>query len=561
MLFEDLARASVAVTATSKRNEKVAVLADVLRRLTPHEIEPAVAFLVGTTPLGRIGVGWSTLADVRCSPAESATLTVGDVDASLRAIEAMGGSGVHAARRDELERLLGASTADEQRLLRGILSGELRQGALEGVLTTAVAKAADVPVGAVRRATMMAGGLGDAAVAGLTGGRTALDAIDLEPLRPVQPMLASPATNVAEAVGELGRDGPVQVDWKLDGARVQAHRRDGEVRLFTRNLNDVTARLGEVAESVAAMPGGDLVLDGEAMGVLDDGSPRAFQDSMRATTSLDAFFFDVLVADGQSVHDEPLTLRREVLAATVPQRSRLPSIVTADVAEAEAFLGGAIDAGHEGVMIKDLDEPYEAGRRGTGWRKVKPVYTFDLVVLAVEWGSGRRRGFLSNIHLGARDPESGGFVMVGKTFKGMTDEMLRWQTARFEELRLGEGPIWGRHAVHVARAGGGDRGRRGAVVDDLSRRGRPSVRAGQAVPRRQVGGRRRHDRLGALAHPPDGLNSRRRLRDRAGWWRIGSRSPPWRCFDSTSGRWAPARARSPCRSITISPTGTSSDSY
>jgi len=451
MLFEELAHASVTVAATTKRNEKVGVLADVLRRLAPGEIEPAVAFLVGTTPLGRIGVGWSTLADVRSSPADDATLTVADVDRSFRSIEAMGGTGVQAARRSELERLLGASTRDEQRLIRGILSGELRQGALEGVLTTAVAKAADVPVGTVRRASMMAGGLGPAAVAGLTDGRAALDAIDLEPLRPVQPMLASPSASVAEAINEVGREsGAVQVDWKLDGARVQAHRRDGEVRLFTRNLNDVTGRLADVAETVAAMPGGDLVLDGEAMGVLDDGSPLAFQDSMRVATSLDAFFFDVLVADGQSVHDEPLTLRRDVLAATVPPDSRLPSIVTADVAEAEEFLAGAIDAGHEGVMIKDLAKTYEAGRRGTGWKKVKPVYTFDLVVLAVEWGSGRRRGFLSNIHLGARDSDTGGFVMVGKTFKGMTDEMLRWQTVRFEQLRLGEGPLWGRHAVHLA---------------------------------------------------------------------------------------------------------------
>lgn len=447
MLFTELAQASVAVTATSKRNEKVDVLAAVLRRLAPDEIEPAAAFLVGTTPLGRIGVGWSTLADVRSSPAERATLTVRDVDRSLRAIEALAGSGVQAARRHELEKLLDACVAAEQRLVRGILSGELRQGALDGVLTTAVARAADVPVGAVRRAAMMAGGLAAAAAAGLTGGRAALDAIDLEPLRPVQPMLASAAGSVAEAIGEAGE---VQVDWKLDGARVQAHRRDGEVRLFTRNLNDVTGRLADVALTVAAMPGGDLVLDGEAMGLLDDGSPRAFQDSMRVSTALDAFFFDVLFADGESVHDEPLAVRREALRATVPERSRLPSIVTADVAEAEAFLDGAIDAGHEGVMVKDLDKAYEAGRRGTGWRKVKPVYTFDLVVLAVEWGSGRRRGFLSNIHLGARDSDSGGFVMVGKTFKGMTDEMLRWQTSRFEELRLGEGPLWGRHAVHLA---------------------------------------------------------------------------------------------------------------
>jgi len=446
VLFVELARASTTVAATSKRNEKVAVLADLLRRLAPDEVEPAVAFLVGTTPLGRIGVGWATLANVRATPAEEPTLTVLDVDRVFRSIEAMSGDGVHATRNDALERLLSAATPDEQRLVRGILAGELRQGALTGVLTTAVANAADVPVAAVRRGAMMAGDLGPAALAALTGGRAALDAVDLQPLRPVQPMLASPAADVAEAIDATGL---AQVDWKLDGARVQAHRRDGDVRLFTRNLNDVTDRLPDVVRTVLAMPGGDLVLDGEAMGLLDDGSPRTFQDTMRRSTRLQAFFFDVLHVDGQPVHDEALSVRREILVATVPEESRLPSIVTADVVEAEAFLAAAIEAGHEGVMVKDLALPYQAGRRGKGWRKVKPVHTFDLVVLAVEWGHGRRRGFLSNIHLGARDPDTGGFVMVGKTFKGMTDEMLRWQTERFSELSLGEGDVGGRHAVHL----------------------------------------------------------------------------------------------------------------
>jgi len=445
MLFEDLADVSIDVAATSKRNAKIGLLAAVLRRAAPDEIEAVVAFLMGTTPLGRIGVGWSTLSEVRASPAPLATLAVLDVDRSFRTLEAMDGSGVQAARRSELGRLLEAATENEQRLIRGILSGEVRQGALEGVLAAAVAGAADVPVSAVRRGAMMAGGLTGAAVAALVGGRSELDAIDLRPLRPVQPMLASPGSSVADAMASTDE---AQVDWKLDGVRVQAHRSGGEVRLFTRNLNDITGRLAAVADMVRAMPGGDLVLDGEAMGLMEDGSPQAFQDSMRVATPLDAFFFDVLVADGESVHDEPLSVRRQVLASTVPDRSRLPSIITADVVEAEAFLERAIAAGHEGVMVKDLTKPYEAGRRGTGWQKVKPVYTFDLVVLAVEWGSGRRRGLLSNIHLGARDP-AGGWVMVGKTFKGMTDEMLRWQTERFGELSLGEGEIGGRRAVHL----------------------------------------------------------------------------------------------------------------
>lgn len=463
MLFDELAAASASVAATTKRNEKVAVLADALRRCAPDEIVPAVAFLTGTTPLGRIGVGWSTLADVHADPVDHAVWEVAEVDRRLRLIEAMAGDGVGVARREALADLLGDATLREQRLLRGVLSGELRQGALGGVMTTAVAKAAGVSVGAVRRAAMIAGDLGVAAVAGLTGGVAALDSVALEPLRPVQPMLASPGSSVAEALTEVGVG---QVDWKLDGIRLQAHRRGTEIALFTRNLNDVTERLPGVVEVVGSLPGGDLVLDGEAMGMMDDGSPRRFQDTMGdfgadrpgdaapgegRGDGLGAYFFDLLHVDGSPVHDEPLSVRRDLLAATVPESSRLPSIVTADVAEADAFLGRAIAAGHEGVMVKDLGQPYEAGRRGKGWRKVKPVYTLDLVVLAIEWGHGRRRGMLSNLHLGARSgaESANEFLMVGKTFKGMTDEMLRWQTERFGALKIGEGTGRDSHVVHV----------------------------------------------------------------------------------------------------------------
>jgi DNA ligase 1 len=447
VLFDDLAEASEHVAATSKRNEKVAILADVLRRLDESEVIAATAFLVGATPLGRIGVGWSTISGVRSSPAQTPELSIRDVDAVFATLDSMSGPGVLEARRGAVGALLDRATEREQQLIRGILHGELRQGALDGVLTSAVATAAAVPVAAVRRAAMMAGDLGTAATAALTGGRAALDAVSLEPLRPVQPMLASPAADVAEAMA--GR-GPVQIDWKLDGARVQAHRRGNEVRLFTRNLNDVTARLPGVVAAVRSMPGGDLVLDGEAMGLFDDGAPQRFQDTMRRDTELQAFFFDVMYLDAKPVHDEPLSTRRELLAQVVPASARLASIVTADLLEAEEFLAGAISAGHEGVMVKDLDQVYEAGRRGKGWRKVKPVHALDLVVLAVEWGHGRRRGWLSNIHLGARAPD-GGFVMVGKTFKGMTDEMLRWQTARFTELALGtaDGGTNGAHVVHL----------------------------------------------------------------------------------------------------------------
>ncbi len=451
-LFDDLAAASEAVGSTTRRNDKVAALATVLRRLSPDEAPAAVAFLTGTTPLGRIGVGWATLADVRVDPAATPSLTVGAVDRALNELAAMAGAGVMAGRRERLAALLGAATDREQRLLRAILGGELRQGALEGVMATAVAKAADVPVAAVRRAAMMAGDLGTAAAAALAGGRAALDSISLEPLRPVQPMLASPAADVAEA---LGGGGPASVEWKLDGARIQAHRRGGDVALFTRNLNDVTDRFPGVVDVVASMPGGDLVLDGEVMGVRDDGSPRRFQDTMGdfgadrqagRGSELRAYFFDILHVGGSPVHDEPLSARRELLVATVEPPSRLPSIVTGDAAEADAFLAAAVRAGHEGVMVKDLDRAYEAGRRGAAWRKVKPVHTFDLVVLAVEWGHGRRTGWLSNLHLGARAGGSATeFVMVGKTFKGLTDELLRWQTERFLGLEVGrEG-----HVVHV----------------------------------------------------------------------------------------------------------------
>ncbi len=471
-LFDDLAATSEVVGATSKRNDKVAALAAMLRRVEPAEVVPAVAFLIGTMPNGRIGVGWATIASARVSPAGSATLTIGEVDAGLRTVAALSGPGSAGDRQRIVRDLLARSTEREQTLLRGVLSGELRQGAMAGVMTSAVAAAADTPVASIRRAAMMTGDLPIAAEVALVGGRDAVERIGLEPLRPVLPMLASTSADVESA---LAATGPASVEWKLDGARVQAHRYGADVRLFTRNLNDVTDRLGGVVDAVRTMPGGDLVLDGEVLGILDDGSPRRFQDTMGdfgadapdrlaggSTTdqsagstasgggrgsTLRAFFFDVLHVDGNSVTDEPLSVRRELLQATVPVESRLPSIVTVDAVEAQRFLNESIAAGHEGVMVKDLRRPYEAGRRGSSWRKVKPVYTFDLVVLAVEWGHGRRAGLLSNLHLGARADDSSAleFVMVGKTFKGMTDELLRWQTQRFLELDAGRTG----HIVHV----------------------------------------------------------------------------------------------------------------
>ena len=453
MLFVELARSSAVVAATSKRSQKIAAFADLFARLPPDEIEAAVAFATGTTRHGRLGVGWAALRDVRPDPAGPATLTIGDVDRALATLTTIGGAGSQSRRREVLHDLLAAATEPEQQLLVAIIGGELRQGALDGVVAAAVAKAAGLSVAEVQRGAMFAGSLPGAARVALTGGGTALAAVQLTPATPVQPMLASPAADVGEAIAALGT---ASVEWKLDGARVQAHRAGGEVRLYTRNLNEVTDRLGGVVAVVGSLPGGDLVLDGEVLGLDVDGNPRRFQDTMgdfgaeRAVArggELQAFFFDVLHA-GEPLVDEPLTVRRELLQEIVPEASRLPSIVTADAVEAQRFLDGAIAAGHEGVMVKDLDAPYEAGRRGGSWRKVKPVHTFDLVVLAVEWGHGRRRGWLSNLHLGARDVD-GSFVMVGKTFKGLTDELLRWQTARFLALEVGRGTDRDAHVVHV----------------------------------------------------------------------------------------------------------------
>ncbi|MDJ0769212.1 MAG: ATP-dependent DNA ligase [Ilumatobacter sp.] len=450
MLFETLAITSSQVAATSKRGEKVALLAELFRSMSPAEIEAAASFAVGSTRLGRIGVGWATIGDVAPPAAADASLSIDDVDRAVVELAGIEGPGSVARRRELLHRLLEQATEPEQTMIRAIVGGELRQGALDGVLAAAVARAAGVKVGDVQRAAMFSGSLAVAARVALVEGAPGLSAIELVPAQPVQPMLASPATDVGDAIASTGE---ASVEWKLDGARIQAHRAGADVRLFTRNLNDVTGRLGGVVDVVRSLPGGDLVLDGEVLGVDESGAPSRFQDTMgdfgadARGGGLQAFFFDVLHA-GEPVVGEPLAVRRQVLEATVPASSRLPAIVTADAGRAQAFMDEAIAAGHEGVMVKGLDTVYDAGRRGGAWRKVKPVYTFDLVVLAVEWGHGRRQGWLSNLHLGARG-DGGAFVMVGKTFKGLTDEMLRWQTERFLGLQIGEGTGRERHVVHV----------------------------------------------------------------------------------------------------------------
>ncbi len=437
MLFGDLVAASQRVASTPKRSEKVAVLAALLRVAEPDEVEPLIGLLVGEPRQGRLGVGWATISGLQVAAASESSLTIHDVDAALARVAAMEGGGSQRERTRAMSALWSAATEAEQYHLYRVLTGELRQGANEGVVTDAVAKAAGQPISAVRRAAMLLGDIGAAARRALTG--QSLD-VGLSPLTAVQPMLAGTSPSVADALADTGE---ASVEWKLDGIRVQAHKSGDEVRLFSRSLNDITGGLPAVVDLLRRLPVHSLVLDGEALGVDETGQPRIFQDTMSGLDTTSAFFFDVLHLDGVSLIDDPLRSRRLVLESLLPAGGRLPSIITDNADEAELFADEAVAKGHEGVMVKSIESLYEAGRRGTGWRKVKPVHTVDLVVLAAEWGHGRRTGWLSNLHLGARSED--GFVMVGKTFKGMTDELLRWQTEELQRLAIAtEG-----HTVHV----------------------------------------------------------------------------------------------------------------
>ena len=442
MLFAEVVATSAAVTATTKRTEKVQALAALLRDATPDEVAIVVPMLTGTPRQGRIGVGWATVRDLDVEPASDPSLTVLEVDVLLDRLATTSGAGSVGARTALLHDVLARATAAEHEFVRRVFTGELRQGALAGVMTDAIARAAGLPLAAVRRAAMFSGDLATAAVVALRDGADALDAIGMRPLHPVLPMLAASSPTAREAVEACGLS---SVEWKLDGIRLQVHRLGDEVRLYTRNLNDVTARLPGIVDVVRSLPAHAVVLDGEAVGLDADQRPELFQDTMSRFDvsegeSLTIRFFDCLHLDGDDLVDEPLTVRLDALERAAPGW-RVPGIVTDDGDEAERFLEASVESGHEGVMVKDVRSPYDAGRRGSAWRKVKPVRTLDLVVLAAEWGHGRRTGWLSNIHLGARDAD-GGFVMVGKTFKGMTDELLRWQTERFQELRLGEDDGW-----------------------------------------------------------------------------------------------------------------------
>ncbi len=437
MLYGDLAAASQRVAATAKRSEKIATLAELLYSTPADEIEATVGLLIGEPRQGRLGVGWATMSNLQVAAASVPSLTIHDIDAALTVVAALEGSGSQGERVRVMRELWSAATEAEQHHLHRVLTGELRQGANEGVVADAVGKASGQPIAAVRRAAMLLGDLGCAAQLALTG--RSLD-VGLTPLTAVQPMLAGTSASVTDALAEIGL---ASVEWKLDGIRVQAHKRGDDVRLFSRGLNDITAGLPAVVDLVRRVPANSVVLDGEALGIDEEGQPLIFQETMSGLATTSAYFFDVLHADGASLIDDPLRRRRSVLEALLPVGARLPSIITADADEAEAFAANAVATGHEGVMVKAIESTYEAGRRGTGWRKVKPVHTLDLVVLAAEWGHGRRVGWLSNLHLGARGTD--GFVMVGKTFKGMTDDLLRWQTEELQRHAIAnEG-----HTVHV----------------------------------------------------------------------------------------------------------------
>ncbi len=407
VLLADVVAASAAVAGTRSRKAKIETLAAVLRRAAPDEIEPVTAWLAGAARQGRIGTGWRTLSSADAAPAAVATLTPTDVDATLDELAVTTGAGSAARRRALLSALFSAATADEQRFLRALIGGELRQGALEGVMLDAIAVAAQVPQDAARRAFMLSGRLPATAIAALTGGEPALRAIGLELGRPIRPMLASPADTLDDALAELGPD--VLVDHKLDGARVQLHRDGSQVAVFTRSLRDITAGVPELVELARALPGLRMVLDGEALSIDDDGRPLLFQDSMSSfgTGTQRAYFFDCLHLDGTDLIDEPLATRLDALDQAAGAY-RMPGVLRPDPAAAAELLDSALEEGHEGVMVKSLGAPYAAGRRGRAWLKVKPVHTLDLVVLGAEWGYGRRTGYLSNIHLGARDPSAGG---------------------------------------------------------------------------------------------------------------------------------------------------------
>ena len=463
MLLDGVVRTSAAVAASPGRLAKIAEIASLLRQVPAAEIPAAVAFLSGELTQRQIGVGYAAIVDLLgpagggaelppglASPPAEPTLTLTEADEAFGVIGAQTGPGSQAERRLLLRGLLARATADERQFLVRLLAGDLGQGALAGVMTEAVAAAAGVPAAAVRRAHQLSGSLALAATTALSDpaadparAQAALRAVALQVGRPVRPMLAASAPTITAA---LERISPAAAEWKIDGIRIQVHRAGDDVRVFTRTLDDITARVPEIVAAARSLDARTAVLDGEAVALHPDGRPRPFQvTSARTASQADAtrhgeqtpltpFLFDLLHLDGADLLDAPASERFSRLAAITPAALVIPRVVTAEPAQAEAFFRAAIAAGHEGVLIKSLGAPYGAGRRGSDWIKVKPRHTLDLVVLAAEWGHGRRQGWLSNLHLGARDPATGGMVMLGKTFKGLTDALLAWQTTRLLEI-------------------------------------------------------------------------------------------------------------------------------
>jgi DNA ligase 1 len=436
-LFADVAAASAQVAVTSSRSRKIAILAELLARLDAGEVGICVALLSGVPRQGRIGIGYATAYGIDPTPASAPTLTVADVDGTIDEVQAATGSGSAAERKRLLSQLLERATEEEASFLRRLFTGELRQGALAGLMADAVAKAAGVPGPIARRALMLSGDLPRMAELAMTEGEAGLRAVGLQIFRPIFPMLASTGASVAEAMSGFER---ASVEYKLDGIRIQIHRRGREVRIYTRNLNEITPSLPGIKEAVLGLALTQVVLDGEALW-MDAYGPASFQDTVSQIDSdappegIVTFLFDLLHLDGEDLLDTPLIERAARLEALAAQL-KIPGVVTSDPAEAQRVLDESLAAGHEGVVVKDAASPYAAGRRGGAWRKVKPVRTYDLVVLGAEWGHGRRRGWLSNLHLGARDPGTKEFVMVGKTFKGLTDELLEWQTEALLELEI-----------------------------------------------------------------------------------------------------------------------------
>ncbi|GAA0986904.1 ATP-dependent DNA ligase [Nocardiopsis tropica] len=447
MLFTEVVAASTEVGQTRARTAKIETLARLLRGADAADVRPVVAWLSGTLLQERLGTGWRGVAKIvdQQPPAADPSLTVAEVSSAFDELAGTAGARSVARRSELLTALFGRATAEERRLLVGLITGEVRHGALAGVMTDAVARAAGVPLATVRRAAMLSGSLPETAAAALSGGEDALAGFGLEVLRGVSPMLASPAADLPAALADLGAE--VSVEFKLDGARIQVHRDGDAVRVYTRTLRDITAAVPEIVAVALALPCTSVVLDGESLALTDAGRPRPFQETMSRFGSTESgtdessvlrpFFFDCLHLDGRDLLDEPLSVRLEALDR-VAGELRIPALTRPSAEEAATHLAAALAAGHEGVMVKALDSPYAAGRRGRAWQKVKQSYTLDLVVLGAEWGYGRRTGMLSNLHLGARDPDGGEPIMVGKTFKGLTDALLRWQTEEFPKHRRSE---------------------------------------------------------------------------------------------------------------------------